>query len=56
VDPEILECFLAGDTIDTIRQRAAGQIDRALSEIKTEEAAVLMLIQKRLRKANRARS
>jgi DNA topoisomerase-1 len=50
VHPEILNSYLAGDTIATIRQRAAKKIDRALSQLKPEEAAVLVLIQHGLRK------
>jgi DNA topoisomerase-1 len=49
VHPEVLDSYLAGDTIATIRQRAAGRIGRSLSQLKPEEAAVLVLIQKRLR-------
>ena len=52
VHPEILDSNLAGDTIATIRQRVAGKIDRSLSRLKPEEAAVLVLIQERLRARN----
>jgi DNA topoisomerase-1 len=48
VHPEILDSYLAGDTIATIRQRAAGRIGRSLAHLKPEEAAVLVLIQGRL--------
>jgi DNA topoisomerase-1 len=56
VHPEILESYLAGDTIATIRQQAAGRIDHGLSQLKPEEAAVLVLLQKRLRKTNGAKT
>ncbi|HEY5705463.1 MAG TPA: hypothetical protein VIS96_07825 [Terrimicrobiaceae bacterium] len=49
VHPEILDSYLAGDTIATIHQRASRRIGRSLSELKPEEAAVLVLIQRRLR-------
>jgi DNA topoisomerase-1 len=52
VHPEILDSYLAGDTIATIRQRAADKIDRSLARLKPEEAAVLVLIQERLREKN----
>ncbi len=52
VHPEILDSYLAGDTIATIRQRVAGRLDRSLSRLKPEEAAVLVLIQERLGKRN----
>ena len=54
VHPEILESYLAGDTIATIRQRAARRIDQTLSRLKPEEAAVLVLLQRRLEKKSRA--
>lgn len=60
VHPGILDSYLAGDTISTIRQRARGRIDRSLSRLKPEEAAVLVLLEGRLgkeiskRKARRA--
>lgn len=49
VHPEVLDSYLEGQTIATIQQRAAGKIDRSLSRLKPEEAAVLVLIQERLR-------
>ncbi len=54
VHPEILDSYLAGNTIATIRQRVAGKIDRSLARLKPEEAAVLVLIQERLRQKNGA--
>jgi DNA topoisomerase-1 len=56
VHPEILDSYLAGDTIATIRQRVAGKIDRSLPRLKPEEAAVLVLIQKRLSGKKSARA
>lgn len=56
VHPEILESYLAGDTIATIRQRAAGRIERSLSRLKPEEAAVLVLIERRLGRSAREHS
>ncbi len=48
VHPEVLDSYLAGETIATIRQRAASKVDRSLSQLRPEEAAVLVLIQRGL--------
>lgn len=50
VHPGILDSYLAGDTIATIQQRARGRLDRSLSRLKPEEAAVLVLLESRLQK------
>jgi DNA topoisomerase-1 len=50
VHPEVLDSYLAGHTIATIRQRAARKIDRSLARMKPEEAAVLVLIERGLRR------
>jgi DNA topoisomerase-1 len=50
VHPEIVESYLSGNTIATVQQRAAGRIDRSLSALSAEEAAVLVLLQRRLKK------
>jgi DNA topoisomerase-1 len=50
VHPRILDSYLDGSTIATIRQRAARKIDRSLSRLKPEEAAVLVLIGRGLKK------
>jgi len=49
-DENPIVAYLAGDTIATIRQRAASKIDRSLAQLKAEEAAVLVLIQRGLRR------
>ncbi len=53
VHPEIFESYLAGDTIATVQQRVAGRIDRGLSQLGAEEAAVLVLLQRRLNQRRR---
>jgi len=50
VHPEVLNSYMAGETIATIRQRAASKMDRSLSQLKPAEAAVLVLIQEGLRR------
>ncbi|MEO7932782.1 MAG: DNA topoisomerase IB [Chthoniobacterales bacterium] len=52
VHPVILDSYLTGDTIATVQQRVEGKIDRSLSKLKPEEAAVLILLQQKL-KTNR---
>lgn len=49
VHPMVLDSYLQGDTIATIEQRVSGKIDHALSRLKPEEAAVLVLLQRRLK-------
>lgn len=51
VHPAILDSYLAGETIATIRQRAAQKINRSLARLKPEEAAVLVLLQHQLQKS-----
>jgi DNA topoisomerase I len=51
VHPKVLESYLAGDTIATIRQRVSAKLRRSLSQLKPEEAAVFVLLQRRLEPA-----
>ena len=53
VHPKILDSYFEGNTIKTIRQRATRKIDRSLSQLKPEEAAVLVLIKRGLGKKQR---
>ncbi len=48
VHPIVLESYLDGATIRTIRKRADEKIARDLSKLKPEEAAVMMLLRDRL--------
>jgi DNA topoisomerase I len=48
IHPEVLNSYLAGHTIATIRQRIAKKIDRSISQLRPEEAAVLVLLQEHL--------
>ncbi|HET6406543.1 MAG TPA: DNA topoisomerase IB [Chthoniobacteraceae bacterium] len=50
VHPGVLDSYLSGSTIATIHQRTKNKIDRSLSQLKPEEAAVLVLLQSGLRK------
>jgi DNA topoisomerase-1 len=53
IHPEILESYLSGNTIATIQQQAAGKIRRGVSHLSSAEAAVLVLLQSRLRRRRR---
>ena len=55
VHPAILESYLAGDTIQTLEQRVARKLDRTLAQLKPEEAAVLILLQRNLKRQKPAR-
>jgi DNA topoisomerase-1 len=51
VHPTILESYFEGQTIATLRTRVAGKIDHQLSQLKPEEASVLVLLQQRLKQS-----
>ncbi len=53
VHPVILDSYLTGDTIATVQQQMQGKIDRSLSKLKPEEAAVLVLLQQKLKTSKR---
>lgn len=53
VHPAILESYFEGLTIVTLRTSVAGKIDRELSQLKPEEASVLVLLQQRLKQSRR---
>ncbi|MGI8403606.1 MAG: DNA topoisomerase IB [Thermomicrobiales bacterium] len=48
VHPAVIDAYLEGETVDTIRQRADREIADSLNELPPEEAAVLMLLRERL--------
>jgi DNA topoisomerase-1 len=48
VHPGVLESYLAGDTMVTVRD-AGSKMARSLSRLRSEEAAVVMLLQRRLK-------
>jgi DNA topoisomerase-1 len=53
VHPVILESYLAGDTIQTIQQRAEAKLRHSLTRLRSEEAAVLILLQRKLQRRKR---
>jgi DNA topoisomerase I len=53
VHPAILDGYLAGQTIATLRQSAERRLRGALAKLKPEEAAVMMLLRERLAEADR---
>ena len=48
IHPAVLDAYLDGETVETIRQRADSEIATSLSSLEPEEAAVLMLLRDRL--------
>jgi DNA topoisomerase-1 len=48
IHPEILNSYLAGQTIAAVKQRLTEKMDKSLSKLKPEEAAVMILLQSRL--------
>lgn len=48
VHPAVIDAYLEGETVATIRQRADREIADSLNELPPEEAAVLMLLRERL--------
>lgn len=53
VHPQILESYLAGQTISTLQQATNDRLRRSLPKLKPEEAAVMMLLRERLAEAKR---
>jgi DNA topoisomerase I len=56
IHPEILEGYIAGQTIATIRQSAEQRLRSSISKLRAEEAAVMMLLRERLEEAGRSGS
>ena len=56
VHPEVLLAYLDGSMIATLRQRAEAELTRGLGHLRPEEAAVVALLQQRLRRASSAAS
>jgi DNA topoisomerase-1 len=48
IHPAILDSYLAGQTIATLRQTAEQRLRGALAKLRPEEAAVMMLLRERL--------
>lgn len=48
VHPAVIDAYLDGDTVESIRDRADRELAESLHELPPEEAAVLMLLHKRL--------
>ncbi|HEV2127744.1 MAG TPA: DNA topoisomerase IB [Thermomicrobiales bacterium] len=48
VHPAIIDAYMDGDTVESIRQRAGQELAEHLADLDPEEAAVLMLLHERL--------
>jgi DNA topoisomerase-1 len=53
VHPEVLDAYLGGETIATIQQRASKALNASLKKLRPEEAAVMVLLQQRLKTSGR---
>ena len=53
--PEVIEAYLDGSLVETLKQRAEGQLRGGLRELRPEEAAVLGVLQQRLAREQRRR-
>jgi DNA topoisomerase-1 len=51
VHPAVIDAYLEGDTVESIRQRADKELGDNLKDLPLEEAAVLMLLHDRLKNA-----
>lgn len=51
VHPAVIDAYLAGDTVESIKQRADRELETNLGNLPPEEAAVLMLLHDRLENA-----
>ena len=49
IHPEVIEAYLDGSMLRTLRQRAEGEIKDGLARLRPEEAAVVALLQQRLK-------
>jgi DNA topoisomerase-1 len=56
VHPDIIEAYLDGTLLATLKQRAEQQLSGAVKSLRPEEAAVLGLLQQRLAAGQRRRS
>jgi DNA topoisomerase-1 len=50
VHPAVLDAYLDGSLVETLRQRVEGEIKKELAGLRPEEAAVLAFLQERLRR------
>ena len=48
VHPDVINCYLDGTLVETLKQRAEANLARSLHKLSPEEAAVLALLQQRL--------
>ena len=53
VHPSVMDAYLAGQTIATMKQTAERSLRKSMTKLRPEEAAVMMLLRERLRTAKR---
>jgi DNA topoisomerase I len=52
VHPAVIDAYLDGDTVETVKQRADKELAKNLGDLPPEEAAVLMLLHERLERGD----
>lgn len=52
VHPAVIDAYLAGDTVETVKTRVGQEIQESIGELPPEEAAVLVLLHHRLEEAS----
>jgi DNA topoisomerase-1 len=55
IHPAILECYMDGDMLETLRRKAGAGVRKKLGALRPEEQAVLAILQKRLAGDSRKR-
>jgi DNA topoisomerase-1 len=55
VHPAVLDAYLDGSLVHTLKQRVEGEMRKGLSRLRPEEAAVLALLQERLKREEQRR-
>jgi DNA topoisomerase-1 len=55
VHPEVIGAYLEGETLDTVSQRISSDLGKSLNRLRPAEAAVLALLQRRLKQASKRR-
>jgi DNA topoisomerase-1 len=53
IHPDIIHAYLEGVTLDTVSQRISTKLKGSLRRLRPEEAAVLALLQRRLKSSTR---
>lgn len=55
IHPTVLDAYLDGSMIESLRRRAKAEMDESLGDLRPEEPAVMALLQNRLAREQEAR-